>query len=286
VAAELLKSAPIVEAMVANQRQRLQELGGETLWIALVTTLGNDARIKTYIDRKNQHAGTIGAVLQKISTVTEQEAYHQIRKLNEQDGTDGIVVQLPLRDKSWTEQLLNSVAPHKDIDGNSRMGREFYLPPTAKAEIDLAEYYLGGAIEDAIDPERIGLIGLGRLTNSHVLPNLVNRGMQPTIIDETTPEKLDRLGRDNDLVFAASGIGGLIKPHHLEGARAGMMIIDAGTASSQGVRSGDVDKAVYAMDGIRVSPHIGGVGPLSVACLYGNGIEAVRMRDGFSLAKS
>lgn len=266
--AQILHSAELVANMREVQAQQIQDMFPHVPRLDIVTTQGGLPSIESYFRAKSRHAKAVGAEFHEHPESDEDEALHRIRQLNIFP-TDAVVMQLPAADPRRTDELCDAIVPEKDIDGLTESGREIFVPPTPLATIRLAEFYCG-PIED-IGADRVAVLGLGRLVGSPLVTLLKSKGIDPLIITDKNPDDIELLAARSDLVISATGVAKLIKPHHL---RSGMTVVDAGVASEGGIMYGDVDPAVYEIDGIRVSPVKGGVGPLTVACLYENLIHS------------
>ena len=101
-----------------------------------------------------------------------------------------------------------------------------------------------------------------------------NSGHDVTVFDENTSQEMVQTLDQFDVVVSAAGVPGLIKPEMLKQKAA---IIDCGTTSENGTIKGDVAESVrQTRHDLKITPEIGGVGPLTVAALIDNVIIAAR----------
>ena len=212
--------------------------------------------ILKYVGLKKKYGEDIGVIVEDYLAQDTDDIRKKILAANEDLEVDGIIVQLPIREKELTDELCNLIAPEKDADG---LGvNAAYDSATATAIL----WLLAGYDISLVD-KRIAIVGRGKLvgaplyrmfTDSGYLVDLFHRG-----------DDLSRLA-NYDVVITAAGVPGLIKSEYI---RAGAVVVDAGTASEDGILVGDVDpKLRERTDLAAITPRVGGVGPLTVTCLF------------------
>jgi 5,10-methylene-tetrahydrofolate dehydrogenase/methenyl tetrahydrofolate cyclohydrolase len=115
--------------------------------------------------------------------------------------------------------------------------------------------------------KKVVIVGRGKLVGEPVAIWFKQQGAEPILIDINTPLE-DRMVAYKEADIVVSGIG---KPHHLkkEFFKSGVILIDAGTSEQAGVLAGDFDPSCSEIASI-ITPVPGGVGPLTVACLFRN----------------
>jgi methylenetetrahydrofolate dehydrogenase (NADP+)/methenyltetrahydrofolate cyclohydrolase len=254
--AEILESGALVDALRDCQQERVAALPFIPE-LAIVTTMGDDAAIRTYFRSKNNHANSVGIRFQEFSMRDEDSAMAEINGLNRRSDVSGIVPQLPFRNNDRAQDLCEAITPLKDVDALSDEGREFFDPPTSKAVVELARHHTNNF--EGIDPERIAVVGaLGRLVGSGAVTLLREEGFDPKRIDVrlNNQDEIRTLGRDVDLIITATGRPGSITPADLK-------------------RPGSYDQRLVIIDaGIGTTPENPAVGPLAVAFMFGNVIAA------------
>jgi len=211
-----------------------------------------------YLKLKQNYADVIGAELE-VFHVSEDKAMAQIAELNERDDIHGIIVQLPLEKPSYTDDLLNAILSQKDVDGLATESQ--FDPATPTAILWLLSAY-------NIEPlgKNVLVVGQGRLVGAPLTKMLQCSGVNVTIADETTKD-LKSLTLAADIIISATGQSRIITEDMV---KLDAVVIDAGTASENGVVVGDVDDALRNRDDVIITPKRGGVGPLTVAALFEN----------------
>ena len=157
------------------------------------------------------------------------------------------------------------VNPLKDVDGLG--GSSKFIPATAMA----IDWLLTGYNIDLND-KKIAIIGEGRLVGAPLAKLWRGNGLDIATYNSRTVDLGDKI-RQADITVSAVGTPGLVKSDMIS---EGAVVVDAGTASEDGVIVGDVDDSVRNRDDLTITPKKGGVGPLTVAALFDNVIAAAR----------
>ena len=218
--------------------------------------------ITKYVNLKKRYGEDIGVVVEDFCVRDTAEIREKILTANKDMAVDGIIVQLPIMEREMTDELASLIAPEKDVDGLSRDGD--FDSATATA----INWLLAGYGINLVGP-RIALVGYGKLVGAPLYKMWNNSGCDVTVF-----RRGDDLGQliDFDIIVTATGVPGLIKS---EMVREEAVIVDAGTASEGGVLVGDVADEVRAREDLTaITPRVGGVGPLTVTCLFEHVIEA------------
>jgi methylenetetrahydrofolate dehydrogenase (NADP+)/methenyltetrahydrofolate cyclohydrolase len=198
-----------------------------------------------------------------VDTVPMTELSASIAQYNDDVSVHGIIVQLPLDDPTKTDEILAQIAPNKDVDG---------LGPDAKFDSATAEainWLLTGYGIDLIH-KKVAIVGNGRLVGRPLATLWSKSGYDLTVLDDTSADIAGVL-RESQIIVSATGVPRLITSSMVP-PRA--VVVDAGTASENGVLVGDVDPAVRERDDITITPERGGVGPLTIAVLFDHVITA------------
>lgn len=200
-----------------------------------------------------------------VHTIDQSSALATIKMLNEDPSVHGIIVQIPLPDRAQTDEILNCVAPEKDVDGLAQ-GSKFDAPTPIAISWLLAGY----GVE--LTGKNIVIVGHGRLVGSPLAHMWQNSGYNVSVIDKQTPD-LGVVTRDADILVTATGVPGLITPNMV---KKGVVIVDAGVATDSNGLVGDVSDEVRLLPDLTITPMKGGVGPLTVSALFENVITACR----------
>lgn len=224
--------------------------------------------ITKYVGLKIRYGEDIGVEVEDYLAGSIDEVRGRILSANEDPAISGIIVQLPLSDTSQTDEVVSLISPSKDVDGLTGANSQF-----DSATATAITWLLTGYDIDLKPPMRIALVGRGRLVGGPLIRMFSASGYD-----------FDVFGRDGDLtklkqydiLITATG-----KPRLISDAmiKPGAVVVDAGTASEDGVLVGDVDDVVRDKSDLRaITPRVGGVGPLTVSVLFDNAIRAAKKR--------
>lgn len=230
--------------------------------LAIITTIDSPV-IDLYVRLKCNYAADI-AVETEVYRTTSQAVGDLLAQLNADPSVKGIIVQLPLDDPAQTDAVVNLITPEKDVDGLGQNAKWDSATATAINWL-LAGYNVN------LSGKRLALVGNGRLVGAPLLKMWRNSGLDVTVYDESTTDKLATELINYDVIVSAAGVPGLIKSEMLH---PGAVVVDAGTASEGGKVVGDLDPAARQRSDLTVTPEKGGVGPLTIAALLDNVIRA------------
>lgn len=236
--------------------------------------------IVKYVNLKKQYGEDIGVEVEDKLVEDTEEAKATILAANKDVSVSGIIVQLPLKNVEQTDEVVNLIATEKDVDGLATHG-----DGAAKDELGVAQksgaarkfesatataiHWLLNGYGIELGGKKVALVGYGRLVGRPLKRMWENSGIDVTVFRHDSD--LSQL-RNFDVIVSATGVPHLIKN---EMVKPGAVVVDAGTASEDGVLVGDVDDAVRERDDLTaITPRIGGVGPLTVSVLFEDVIAA------------
>jgi methylenetetrahydrofolate dehydrogenase (NADP+) / methenyltetrahydrofolate cyclohydrolase len=231
--------------------------------LSIVVTIEHPA-IDVYMRMKQRYGADI-LVDVEVHRVEQPDAKALIQQLNADNRVHGIIVQLPLADPTQTDEIVDAVAPEKDVDG---LGRNALLEPATA----LAILWLLAGYNVALEGKHIVLVGRGKLVGAPLERILIASGYDVTIVDRKTPD-VSLVVREADVVITATGQPGLITSDMIKEKT---VVVDAGVAGEQGKTVGDLADDVYGRDDLTLTPRKGGVGPLTICALFDNVIRAAR----------
>ncbi len=243
-----------------------------------VILIGHEPASEKYVSIKEkacQKAG-IGFSLYRFTPEESQtKVISLIRRLNKDNKTTGIIVQLPLPDGFVPNELLEAIDPGKDVDGlNSvNLGRlikgiEGIFPATPEGTINLLRYY-----QIPLSGKKVAVIGQSNLVGKPLAQMLLNEEATVMIANDKT-KKLRELTLGSDIIISAAGSPGLIKASMVpEGA----VVIDIGTTLVGSKIVGDVDFDRVSKKAGFLTPSPGGIGPMTVAMLLSNLLKASKL---------
>lgn len=212
--------------------------------------------ITKYVNLKKQYGEDIGVKVIDFQAKNSVEIAEKIKTANEDNEIDGIILQLPIVEKDRTDELTALISPDKDVDGLSGHGN--YDSATATAILWLLAGY-----DIPLQNHKIALVGRGKLVGAPLYKMLTASSYDVTLFHRG--DDLTKL-INFDIIISATGTPGLILDSYV---KPGATIVDAGTASEGGVLKGDVADSVRARTDLSaITPTIGGVGPLTITCLF------------------
>ncbi len=268
--------------------------------------VGDNPASEVYVRSKTKTAAALGVdsvTLRLAATISTGDLLEEIRKLNADDGVDGVLVQLPLPSGIDTDRVLEEVDVAKDVDGfhpinvgRLALGQPCLTPCTPAGIIEIlvrSGVQIAGA--------RACVIGRSRTVGRPVAALLLNRHATVTVCHSKTHE-ISSVTREADILVAAMGRAGFVKGEMI---RAGATVIDVGINEVRDGRElerfyegeelerkrgvieqtgrtlvGDVEwRSALCVAG-KITPVPGGVGPLTIAMLMRNVVDAYRRRCG------
>jgi methylenetetrahydrofolate dehydrogenase (NADP+)/methenyltetrahydrofolate cyclohydrolase len=250
----------------------------------LATVLvGDDPASHTYVQGKRKDAEEVGirSVHHELAASVPQEDLDRlVADLNQDDGVDGILVQLPLPAGLDAERVVRGIDPAKDVDGLhpqnlglillDRPGLRPCTPSGIMRILDDAGVEISG--KSAV------VIGRSFLVGRPLALMLASKGIDATVtMAHSRTTDLAAVARTADILVAAVGVPRLVTADYV---KPGAAVIDVGVSRTEQGLSGDVDfESVKEVAG-SVTPVPGGVGPMTRAMLLVNTVEAARARRG------
>lgn len=236
--------------------------------LLIIKSLGASEVIDTYIRMKQRYAEDV-LIEVEVVAVDEGSMVDRIRDANIDSKVHGIIVQLPLVDDSQIETILNEISPKKDVDG---LGDKAEYPSATAEAIDwlLAGY----GVE--LDDKNIAILGRGRLVGAPLEKMWRERGYRVAAFDVDSGDIRGSL-QGSDIIVTATGVPGRLASADVSEKA---VVVDAGTASENGVIVGDASDDLRTRQDISITPVRGGVGPLTIAVLFDHVIQAALKQAG------
>lgn len=264
----LLNGSELVEFIKERQAKMVRNLRQEhglSPRLAIIRT-NPDPVVDSYMKLKQGYGQDI-LVDVDIHTIDQSQAVEKIRELNHDESVHGIIVQIPLPDRSLTDEVLASVDVTKDVDGLAP-GSQF--DPATPIAINwlLAGYNI------ELKGKQLLIVGQGRLVGRPLRYIWEKSGLEVNSADRKTAN-LSHLTKKANVIVSATGVPGLITADMINPKT---VIVDAGVATDTNGLVGDVALDVRDLPDITITPVKGGVGPLTVAALFDNVIRATRAR--------
>lgn len=226
-----------------------------------------DPVVDSYMRLKSGYGSDI-LIEVEVLAIEQKDAIATIERCNKDESVHGIIVQIPIVDPSQTTEILNAVAPEKDVDG---LGENAVLDPATPMAIN---WLLAGYNVELGKGKHLVIVGNGRLVGKPLGKMWKSSGYDYEIADRKTPD-LKATTQSADVLVCATGVPNLITPDMV---KPNAVIVDAGVATDKNGLVGDVSVAVRELPDITITPEKGGVGPLTVCALFDNVIRAARKR--------
>lgn len=243
-----------------------------------VILVGEDPASEVYVKNKRLACEQIGirSFYHPLPATVEQTALIDlIHALNHDDTVDGILLQLPLPAHLNAEHILESISPHKDVDGFHpyNLGRLAQRRPLLQPCTPLGVMALLKNIQQDCKGKHAVIVGASNIVGRPMALELLIAGATTTICHRLT-ENLSHYVKDADILVSAVGKPGLIQG---EWIKPGATVIDIGiTRLPNGELKGDVDFDKARERAAWITPVPGGVGPMTVAMLMQNTLTAAK----------
>src|SRR3989344_1164130 len=245
----------------------------------VIIQIGDLAESNTYIKNKKIFAEKIGveALHKKYpNNVRERRIISCILKNNRDPSVHGIMMQLPAPKRLDIEKVLESIEPKKDVDGLTSINtkhlfdnNEAFVPATAKGVIGLLEEY-----KIKLNGTKIVIVGQSSLVGRSAMLALLNKGATVTMCHKDT-RNLERETKRAEILITAVGYPKLITRKHIS---KNQIVVDIGINITKNKIIGDVDYEKVRKIVKAITPVPGGVGPMTVASLFQNLLEAYSLQ--------
>ena len=274
-----------VRAGVARDVAALKAGHGLTPGLAVVL-VGEDPASKVYVKNKGEQtkeAGMNSWEYRLPAETSEAEILAVVEKLNNDPAVNGILVQLPLPKHVNAERVLNTIDPNKDVDGfhpvnvgRLWIGERTLVPCTPTGSVILAK-----TVQPNLSGMNAVVIGRSNIVGKPVAALLLRENCTVTVAHSRT-RNIESVVKGADLLIAAVGIPEMVKG---DWVKPGAIVIDVGinrvpSANGKTKLVGDCDYESCAAVAGAITPVPGGVGPMTIACLLQNTVEAAKIQRG------
>ena len=269
---KILDGKKLADKILLNLKKEIKK-NNLKLRLAVVS-LGKDKVSEVYLKIKERTAKKIGVDFKLYrfeKNINKKELTQEIRKIVANKRNSGVIIQLPLPKKFSADDFLNLIPFNKDVDllsfeslGKFYQGISEILPPTVSAVSKLfREYRIN------LKGKNIVLLGSGRLVGKPLAVYFINQGATVLVLNKET-NKVSDFTKKADILISGTGQPGLVKGKMI---KKGAIVIDVGTKWLNGKVRGDVDLKSVTKKVSFLAPVPGGLGPLTVACLFENLIK-------------
>ena len=278
------KHAAEIKEEVRREVEEITKSGRPAPGLAVVL-VGSDPASQVYVRNKRKSCGETGINSFEHDlpeSATQEEVLALIQKLNRDPKVHGILVQLPLPKHINPDPVIEAIAPEKDVDGfhplnvGRLMDNRAVLKPCTPAGImELLR-------RNGVDPKGKNAVVLGRsnIVGKPIALLLLHAHATVTVCHSRT-ENLAAVARSGDILIAAIGKANFVTG---EMVKEGAVVIDVGiNRLEDGSLVGDVDFRQAEKRAGLITPVPGGVGPMTIAMLLKNTLEAYRSMRTFSV---
>ena len=260
----------------AETLERAKKLANKGIVPGLATVLvGENPASQMYIRLKHSACSRAGIRSENVllpESSTEEEIIAKIEELNLREDINGILLQLPLPEGLNPQRAMMSILPEKDVDGfHPRnmgallLGAERLVPCTP-----LGIIYALERLDKKLEGTEVVIVGHSNVVGKPLAAMMLNRNATVQVCHVFTRD-LAKHTRDADILVVAAGVPGLIKK---EMVRPGAYIFDVGINRVGDKTVGDVDYEEVSQIAGAITPVPGGVGPLTVAMLLRQTLNA------------
>ncbi len=233
----------------------------------VIIQVGNKEESNTYIKHKLKFAETIGAIAEHVKlpeTISETSLLSRLEKLNRDKSVHGVIAQLPLPNQIDPKVISQAILPEKSVDGSA-----FFLPATTRGILTLLDHY-----KVQIAGKKAVVVGRSELVGKPTTLALINRDATVTVCHSKT-KNMAAETRTADILIVATGKPNLIGSKHISKHQ---VVVDVGINLVKGKLVGDVDFSKVSKIVRAISPVPGGVGPMTVASLFENLLDAYKLQ--------
>jgi len=263
---------------VAEDVRSFVERHGRPPGLATVL-IGDDPASAVYVANKRKACAEVGIESfhhQLPADISREEVLELIDELNADSAVSGILCQLPVPDHLDGDELTGRIDPDKDVDGLTvinagrlALGLSGLRPCTPSGVMVLLEE-TGVSLEGA----HAVVIGRSNLFGKPMAQLLLGANATVTMCHSRTRD-LPAVSRTADVLVAAVGRPQMVKA---DWVKPGAVVIDVGINRTDAGLVGDVDYEAVAPVASAITPVPGGVGPMTIACLMRNTLQAAEMR--------
>lgn len=271
------------DEIVADLARTIAAAGSPSVCLATVL-VGDDAPSQRYVRNKHLQAAKAGMVSRNevlAADAGQARVEEVVAALAADPSVHGILVQSPLPAGYDEEAVLRLIPADKDVDGltSESMGRLVRGLPglvgcTPLGVMRLLERY---GVETA--GRRAVVVGRSMLVGLPLSMLLARKGVDATVtIAHSRTIDLVEVCREADILVGAVGQAGLITAAHV---KPGATVVDVGISRTAAGVVGDVDFDAVQAVASRITPMPGGTGPMTIACLLQNTLQAARLQGAF-----
>lgn len=279
------KTSSLVQEAIAEEVRQIVAKGHRPPHLVAIL-VGNNGASMTYVNNKVtacERVGFASSVVNLPEDISQEALLEEIEKLNKDKSIDGFIVQLPLPKHINEQEVLLTVNPDKDADGfhptnfgRMALGLDAFIPATPYGILELLTQY-----KIPTDGKHVVVIGRSDIVGRPISILLSQKPWNATVtLTHSRTQNLSKLTQEADIIIAALGIPNFLKAEMI---KEGAVIIDVGitrvadASAKKGFRIvGDVDFEQVKQKASYITPVPGGVGPMTIAMLMKNTLNAYK----------
>lgn len=239
---------------------------------------GDNPASRIYVNNKIKTADEVGIRVRLFdcSESEQDKCLDTIDKLNNDSTVHGIIIQYPVYD-SWNfDEIVLRISPKKDVDGF--LTDSPFRGATAQGVWEMlgafAKYEGFKTTEDFLKDKKIVILGKGKTAGGPTIRLLREKGLEVTVVDSKTKNR-DEVITKGDVVISATGMKNIVNGKNL---KKGAYVVGVGIGQEEiaGKQKiyGDINEEEISKKAKLYCPTIGGIGPLTIACLLRNVVES------------
>ena len=241
-----------------------------------VIMVGNDKASEVYVRNKSKACNEIGIEFEEFlldSNIKQEELINLINELNARKDIHGILLQSPIPEHLNIREAFNTIDYAKDVDGFNpinvgklSIGEDCFISCTPHGVVKMLEEY-----NIPVEGKRAVIIGRSNIVGKPLIQCMLNKNATVTVCHSKT-KNIEEITREADILIAALGKPKFVKADMV---KENAVVIDVGiNRNEEGKLVGDVDFENVSKKASYITPVPGGVGPMTIAMLMNNVIEA------------
>lgn len=243
----------------------------------VIVLAGNNPASRIYVTNKIKAAENIGvsATLLEFGELEQDRCLKALESLNSDPEVDGLIVQYPVYGSWDFDAILQKINPHKDVDGF--LADSPFFPATALGIWEMLGAFAeieNLSVEEFLNGKKIVNLGKGRTAGGPAIRLIREKGFETTVIDSKT-QNPNEIIKQADVIISATGIKNIINGSNIKD---GAYVIGVGVGrediDGESKIYGDINEEEVSIKAKLYCPTIGGIGPLTIACLLENVVES------------
>jgi methylenetetrahydrofolate dehydrogenase (NADP+)/methenyltetrahydrofolate cyclohydrolase len=281
------KTSETIKEEIAVEVIELANAGGKKPHLAAIL-VGNNGASETYVGAKVKACERVGfssTLIRLAENISEEELLAQVQKVNKNEDIDGLIVQLPLPNHINDKHVIESISPKKDVDGfhpqsvgNMVLNLPTYLPATPAGIVEmLARYDVPTSGKHCVVVGRSNIVGSPM---SILMARNANPGNCTVTLTHSRTTNLKDICKTADILIVALGKAEFVTADMV---KEGACVIDVGITRVKSDKTksgwklkGDVHFESVAPKCSYITPVPGGVGPMTIAMLLKNTLQAAK----------